>query len=524
MITGELKSKVDRLWLEFWQGGISNPLTVIEQITFLMFARMLDINESKDEKRASRTSSYTFKRRFDDDQQHLRWSHFCHEGDPEKLLRLVRDEVFKHFREQNSDARFGDYMKDARLAIDKPALLIKAVELVSNLPLEVGDTKGDLYEYLLSKLTTAGINGQFRTPRHIIRLMVKLMDPSAGERITDPTCGTAGFLVAAHDYLLEKYTDADGILEEQAEDEYGVFAQKTYTGNLLTPEQREFLNTQAFHGFDFDSTMLRIAAMNLYMHGVRDPDIHYQDTLAQSFADRFPKSESNSYDVILANPPFKGQLDEDTINPPILRMVKTKKTELLFIAQILRMLKTGGRSATVVPQGVLFGSSNAHKQVRKLLIEDNQLDGVINLPSGVFRPYAGVATAILLFTKGGETDQVWFYDIDDDGYSLDDKRAPTVKDEQGRAIDFAGDLPKVLEAYSARDKSIADTDKNDRALQYFWVSKGELAENNYDLSISRYRKAVYVPEVYDDPREILGRLKSLEQQIQSDLNMLETLL
>ncbi|UHQ55322.1 type I restriction-modification system subunit M [Microbulbifer sp. YPW16] len=524
MITGELKGKVDRLWLEFWQGGISNPLTVIEQITFLMFARMLDINESRDEKRASRSAKYTFKRRFTDEQQHLRWSNFCHEGDPDKLMALVRDGVFKHFREHTSDIRFGDYMKDARLAIEKPSLLTKAVEMVSALPLEAGDAKGDLYEYLLSKLNTAGINGQFRTPRHIIRLMVELTDPEASDVIADPSVGTAGFLVGALEYLLEKYTDEDAVVEEVQEDELGSFVQRTYTGNRLSAEDREHIETRMLHGFDFDSTMLRIAAMNLYMHGARDPDIHYQDSLAQSFADRYPQQEKDAFNLILANPPFTGQLDEDTINPAILRMVKTKKTELLFVAQILRMLKTGGRSATVVPQGVLFGSSKAHQKLRELLIEDNQLDGVINLPSGVFKPYAGVATAILLFTKGGETDHVWFYDVKDDGFSLDDKRAPLYKDDAGRPLKFAGDLPKVLEAYRQRDKSIANTEENDHTKTCFWVSREELAANKYDLSVSSYQKVVHKQEQYDPPSEIITRLLGLESEIAAELKALEKML
>jgi type I restriction enzyme M protein len=523
MITGELKGKVDRLWLEFWQGGISNPLTVIEQITFLMFARMLDINESRDEKRASRTK-HTFTRRFSEEQQHLRWSQFCHEGDPDRLMELVRDGVFKHFREHTSDIRFGDYMKDARLAIDKSGLLYKAVSMITDLPLESGDTKGDLYEYLLSKLTTAGINGQFRTPRHIIRLMVRLMDPEATDVIADPACGTAGFLVNALEHLQEKYTSAEGVIEEDAEDEIGAFVRRTYTADKLSPEEREHIETKMFHGFDFDSTMLRIASMNLYMHGARDPDIHYQDSLAQSFSDRFPKQEQDAFNVILANPPFKGQLDEDTINPPVLRMVKTKKTELLFIAQILRMLKSGGRSATVVPQGVLFGSSKAHQKVRQLLIEENQLDGVINLPSGVFKPYAGVATAILLFTKGGQTDHVWFYGLDDDGYTLDDKRDPKYKDDSGRPIEFSGDLPEVLEAYLKRDKTIATTDENDRTQSCFWVSKEELVENKFDLSVSRYQETPYAAQNYEKPEEILTSLRVLENSILEDITILEKML
>jgi type I restriction enzyme M protein len=522
MIIGNLKNKIDKLWLEVWQGCIANPLTVIEQITFLMFSRLLDINESRDEKRQQRTGK-TFTHRFNEDQQRLRWSHFVHEGDPDALLALVRDEVFKHFREHTSDIRFGDYMKDARLVIEKPALLVKAVQMINDLPLESGDTKGDLYEYLLSKLTTAGINGQFRTPRHIIKLMVRLLDPQPDEIVADPACGTAGFLISVMDHLLEDWSSEDGVIVETiANTDQGVDGKPqqaiTYTGDLLDAAEWRHIRTRMFHGFDFDNTMLRIAAMNLYMHGVEDPDIHYQDTLAQSFADRFPDQEQDAFNVILANPPFKGSLDEDTINPPILRLIKTKKTELLFVAQILRMLKTGGRSATIVPQGVLFGSSKAHQALRKLLIDQNQLDAVINLPSGVFRPYAGVATAILLFTRGGQSDQVWFYDLQDDGFSLDDKR------DRLYDSDFAGDLPKVLEAWQGRDKRVAGSDDNDRTAACFWVSRDEIAGNKYDLSINRYKEVVYEEEEYDPPKEILGRMRALEREIMADMDDLEGML
>jgi len=524
MITGELKNKIDKLWLEFWQGGIANPLTVIEQITFLMFARLLDINESRDEKREARTGR-TFTHRFKETEQHLRWSQFSHIEDADRLMTVVRDQVFKHFREHTSDSRFGDYMKDARMVIDKPSLLVKAIEMIDALPLDAGDTKGDLYEYLLSKLTTAGINGQFRTPRHIIKLMVRMLDPQPDELVADPACGTAGFLVAVMEYLLEIYSSQAGIMLEEVVDDKGkTVTQKIYTGDLLSQEQWQRIKTKMFHGFDFDSTMLRIAAMNLYMHGVEDPDIHYQDTLAHTFAEHFPGLEENAFDVVIANPPFKGSLDEDTINPHILRQVKTKKTELLFIALILRMLANGGRSATVVPQGVLFGSSNAHQALRELLIEKNQLEAVINLPSGVFKPYAGVATAILIFAKGGFTDHVWFYDVQDDGFSLDDKRDPLYLDEQGNPLQFAGDLPKVLAAYQSRDKAVAGTDANNKGQACFWVSKADIAANKYDLSVNRYKETVHTEEEYEDPKEILQEWMSLVDEIQGELKELEGML
>ena len=322
-------------------------------------------------------------------------------------------------------------MKDARLEIVKPNLLVKAVEMIKSLPLDRGDTKGDLYEYLLSKLTTAGINGQFRTPRHIIRAMVEMMEPNParGERICDPACGTGGFLSTSYEYLLEKYSSLDSIHTETVTNEKGELEQqKIFSGDLLN-EYREHVDFDMFHGYDFDSTMLRIAAMNLIMHGVDEPDIHYQDTMSQSFSDKYPEASHDAFHLILANPPFTGTLDEEDIDPALLKRVKTKKTELLFCTRILQMLKVGGRSATVVPQGVLFGSSKAHQSLRKTLVEDNQLEAVVNLPSGVFKPYAGVATAILIFTKGGETDNVWFYDLENDGFSLDDKRNPIDKND-----------------------------------------------------------------------------------------------
>jgi type I restriction enzyme M protein len=357
MITGELKGRIDRLWEEFWTGGITNPLTVIEQITFLMFARLLDMVESQNERKARRTGK-KFQRLFpaDEDGQNLRWSQFKNLG-AEEMLKLVRDSVFPHFRKISLDgASFAEFMKDAQLLIQKPTLLVSAVNMIDTLPLGEADTKGDLYEYLLSKLTTAGINGQFRTPRHIIRFMVELLEPKPTEVIGDPACGTGGFLVTAMQYLMEKYTSAAGIVQDPDT------GQKIYSGDLLEP-YRDHIRRGMFHGFDFDATMLRIASMNLLLHGVDAPEIHYQDTLSGGFTDRFPGQAADVFDVILANPPFKGSLDEDDVHKSLLAKVKTKKTELLFVALILRMLKLGGRSATVVPDGVLFGSSKAHEDL-----------------------------------------------------------------------------------------------------------------------------------------------------------------
>ena len=438
MITGKLRTDIDEIWQEFWQGGIANPLTVIEQITYLMFVRLLDVNETRDENRAGRTGK-EFKHRFGPDEQELRWSHFRHLG-ADEMLPLVRDKVFPHFRKAStSGSTFAEFMKDAQLMIQKPSLLVKAVGMIEKLPLTEGDTKGDLYEYLLSKLTTAGINGQFRTPRHIIRLMVDMLEPKPTDVIADPSAGTGGFLVQVMEHLMEKYTSAEGVIEE-TDPETGKSA-KIYTGDMLDDEQRKHIQSNMFHGYDFDATMLRIAAMNLMLHGVEDPDIHYQDTLSNSFRERFPKTAVEGFDVVLANPPFKGSLDYEDVDAGLLRQVKTKKTELLFLVLILRMMKLGGRSATIVPDGVLFGSSTAHVALRKQLIDKNQLEAVISLPGGVFKPYAGVSTGILFFTKGGATKDVFFYDLEADGFSLDDKRDPIE----------SNDLPDCLARWQSRD-------------------------------------------------------------------------
>ncbi len=506
MVTGELKRRIDAIWTEFWQGGITNPLTVIEQITFLMYARLLDINEARDENREKRTGK-SFTRRFKEDEQHLRWSQFRHLG-AEKMLPLVRDDVFRHFRSTvASGTAFAEFMKDAQLMIQKPALLVKAVNMIHELPLTEGDTKGDLYEYLLSKLTTAGINGQFRTPRHIIRLMVDMLEPKPTYVIGDPACGTGGFLVSVMEYLLETYTSPEAVIEE-IDSETGAVG-KIYTGDLLE-EQRDHVRSQMFHGFDFDATMLRIAAMNLMLHGVDDPGIHYQDTLSTGFTDRYPRQASESFDVILANPPFKGSLDFEDVHSGLLRQVKTKKTELLFLALILRMLKTGGRSATVVPDGVLFGSSRAHRQLRELLVNRNQLEAVISLPSGVFKPYAGVSTGILVFTKGGRTDNVFFYDVQADGRSLDDKRERVDED----------DLPDCLARWRSRDPA-RDTNRTAKA---FFVPATDIRETAYDLSLSRYKETVYEEEEYDPPKVILERMKALNNEISTNLVELEEML
>ena len=507
MITGTLRSRVDSLWTDFWTGGITNPLTVIEQITFLMYSRLLDMQERKDEKRASVTGQ-AFARRFGEADQDCRWETWRHYGS-EKMLPQVRDRVFPHFRRlaersTGDGSLFASFMKDAQLMIQKETLLSKAVAAVQDLPLERGDTKGDLYEYLLSKLTTAGINGQFRTPRHIIRLIVELMQPQPTDRICDPSCGTAGFLVEAYDYLLREHTSEAGKHVELVDGE----EHTTYSGDLLTQQgHRAHVDTDMFHAYDFDATMLRIASMNLVMHGVGEPDVHYQDTLSQSFEERHPKGSKGAFDLILANPPFKGSLDEQDVAPDLLRVVKTKKTELLFIALILRMLKVGGRSATIVPDGVLFGSSKAHVQLRQHLIENNQLEAVISLPSGVFKPYAGVSTAIIVFAKGGKTENVLFYDVQSDGFTLDDKRT--------QIGDGKGDLPDVLAKYKqwCAGKAVLD----ERTAKAFEVPASDIRAERYDLSVNRYKKQTHAAEVHEEPRQILKRLQETEAQISADL-------
>ncbi len=499
MITGDLRSRIDKLWEEFWTGGIANPLTVIEQITFLMFARLLDMTEARNERKSARTKK-DFPHLFSDTDQDIRWSHFKNMGAAE-MLPLVRDRVFPHFKTVAVDgAKFGEYMADAQMLIQKPSLLVSAVNMIDDLPLANDDTKGDLYEYLLGKLTTAGINGQFRTPRHIIRFMVDMVEPKPTEVIGDPACGTGGFLVSVSQYLMETYTSPEGVIEDAETGE------KTYTGDLLEPH-REHIQSRMFHGFDFDATMLRIAAMNMLLHGIDAPDIHYQDALSTTFPDRYPGHAHNGFDLILANPPFKGSLDFEDVHSSLLSKVKTKKTELLFITLILRMLKNGGRSATIVPDGVLFGSSKAHQALRTMLVDENQLEAVISLPSGVFRPYASVSTAIMVFTKGGRTDNVFFYDLQADGYSLDDKRDK---------ID-ANDLPDALTRWRERDPN-KDTDKTGKA---FFVPADDIRVSKYDLSINRYKEVVYEEEEYDPPKEILTRMKVLHADIAKDMADLE---
>jgi len=543
MLTGQIRNDIDKLWEKFWTGGITNPLTVIEQISYLMFARMLDMQEDMAERKANARHKQgkkgkDFDRLFPNtpEGQLLRWKNFKNLSGKE-LHKHLKQNVFPYFAKlgKKSDEQdglgsdgsaiealghIGEYMQDADLEIKNESVLVSAVEMVDELPLTQSDVKGDIYEYLLSKLTTAGINGQFRTPRHIIDAMIELVDPQPSETICDPACGTAGFLARTMEYLNRVHSSKAGIFEDED-------GNKHYTGDLLEP-YRDHINKNMFWGFDFDTTMLRVSSMNMALHGVNGANILYQDSLSKSIKENFPEQEENFFDVILANPPFKGSLDETNTNPDVLGLVKTKKTELLFVAHILRALKLGGRAAVIVPDGVLFGSSNAHQQLRAELIENNQLEGIVSLPSGVFKPYAGVSTAILLFTKGGTTERVWFYDLQADGFSLDDKRTPLKGDN-------SNDLPDAIAKWKqyqklslshsrARGNPKINKAFGDKTQKAFVVDAEAIKANKYDLSINRYKEVVYEEEQYESPKKILKKLKKLELEILADLDELEGML
>lgn len=498
MITGELKNKIDSLWEIFWTGGLTNPLDVIEQMTYLMFIRDLDDADNLRMKESAMLG-LPYQSVFADEVEigdrtiagsQLKWSVF-HDFPAQKMYSTVQEWVFPFIKELHGDkeSAYAKYMGDAIFKIPTPLLLDKIVTAMDDIydqmaQIKKGDTRGDVYEYLLSKLATAGVNGQFRTPRHIIKMMVELMDPEPNDTICDPACGTSGFLVTASEYLKEKK-------KEQV---------------LFDRKNKDHYMNHMFHGYDMDRTMLRIGAMNMMTHGVENPYIEYRDSLS----DQNPDKEV--YSLILANPPFKGSLDYDTVSPDLLKVCKTKKTELLFLALFMRMLKTGGRCACIVPDGVLFGSSKAHKAIRKAIVEENILKAVISMPSGVFKPYAGVSTAILIFTKTGHggTDKVWFYDMKADGFSLDDKRTPVNEN----------DIPDIIERYHHLDQ---EKDRK-RTEQSFFVEKSEIVENEYDLSINKYKEIEYVPVEYPPTEEIMADLKMIEAEIEEEMRKLEEML
>ena len=512
MLSAEIKSKIDRLWNNFWSGGISNPLTVIEQISYLLFIKRLDDIDNAKAKRANRMEvPYTSlfkdlndkliadnKSTYDFNYELLKWSEFQH-LDVNEMFDVVSQKVFPAIKMLGgTDSSFTAEMKDAVFMIPKRSLLQESVRLIEGINMDDADTKGDLYEYLLSKLATSGVNGQFRTPRHIIRMMVELMDPTSEDKICDPACGTAGFLINSLEYILEKYTRPESVFT----DEEGNLHNRI--GDMMSNEEWDHFRKDMFYGFDFDPSMVRIASMNLMLHSIDNPNIRQIDAMSKAY------DEENKYTLVLANPPFKGSIDANDINPTLTKGAKTTKTELLFMKLINRILDLGGRCAVIVPDGVLFGSSKAHKDIRKALVEKNALEGVISMPSGVFKPYAGVSTAILIFTKGGETDKVWFYDMQSDGFSLDDKR---------NKLDNDGDIPDIIEKWKAiKENNNLEPAKEDK---WFWVGKEEILGNDYDLSINKYKEIEYEEVVYEKPAVILSKLEELENTILQDISELK---
>ena len=498
MITGELKNKINSLWEIFWTGGITNPLDVVEQMTYLMFIHDLDATDNQRAKESAMLG-LPHKSIFAGEVQvgertiageQLKWSVF-HDFPAAQMYSVMQEWVFPFIKtlHADKDSAYAKYMSDAIFKIPTPLMLDKVVTAMDGIyedveQLHSTDARGDIYEYLLSKIATAGVNGQFRTPRHIIRMIVDMMEPQATDVICDPACGTSGFLVAAGEYLKENRREE-------------IFFNR---------ENKDHYMNHMFYGFDMDRTMLRIGAMNMMTHGIDNPYIEYRDSLSDQNTDR------EKYSLILANPPFKGSLDADIVSADLLKMCKTKKTELLLIALFLRMLRVGGRCACIVPDGVLFGSSTAHKAIRKELVEGNRLEAVISMPSGVFKPYAGVSTAVLVFTKTGHggTDKVWFYDMKADGFSLDDKRS---------AVE-ANDIPDIIERFH----HLEGEQERKKTEQSFFVSKEEIAANGYDLSINKYKEVEYVPVEYPSTQELMADLHEIEREITAGLAELEGML
>ncbi len=498
MITGELKNKIDSLWDVFAAGGLVNPLDVIEQITYLMFIRDLDDTDNLRAKESAMLG-LPFQSIFADEVaigerkvngKQLKWSVFK-DYPAGQMYSVMQELVFPFIKnlDGNKDSAYSKYMDDAIFKLPTPLLLSKVVDALDDIyelmsKSDNKDARGDTYEYLLNKIAQSGLNGQFRTPRHIIKMMVELMAPTSDDVICDPACGTSGFLVASGEYLKEN-------LKEE------IFFNK---------QKKDHYMNHMFHGYDMDRTMLRIGAMNMMTHGVDHPFIEYRDSLSDQNQDK------DKYSLILANPPFKGSLDNDTVSADLLKVCKTKKTELLFLALFLRMLRVGGRCACIVPDGVLFGSSKAHKDIRKELVESHRLQAVISMPSGVFKPYAGVSTAILIFTKTGHggTDNVWFYDMKADGFSLDDKRT-AVSDN---------DIPDII----ARFHNLDAEAERERTEKSFFVPKQEIVDNGYDLSINKYKKVEYIPVEYPSTQELMTDLYELQMKISQGLDELNSLL
>jgi len=515
VIAGDLKSKIDSVWSDFWSGGISNPLEVMEQLTYLLFIKGLDEQQTLKERQANRTGQPVEDPIFPNGQEFkpdgiavgrpysdLRWKNLRGLGSAKDMYDVVANYVFPFLQTRAANSTHGKHMEGARLTIPTPALLQKAIDGLDAIPMEDRDTKGDVYEYMLSKIATAGQNGQFRTPRHIIQLMVEMTAPTPSDLICDPASGTCGFLVAAGEYIRHNHPSA-----------------------LTDPKQSKHFHNAMFHGYDFDNTMLRIGSMNMQLHGIQNPAITYRDSLAEDHA-----GDIEAYSLVLANPPFAGSLDYEGVAKDLLQVVKTKKTELLFLALFLRLLKPGGRAAVIVPDGVLFGSTKAHKELRRMLVEDQKLDGIVSLPGGVFKPYAGVSTAILLFTKtnSGGTDHVWFYDLQADGRSLDDRRTALLPaDKLGATATLNTDehaknnLPDALARWFERDGAELERARID---QSFCVPKADIAANDFDLSINRYKEIVYDEIKYPAPGVILDELAAIEDEIQKGIDDLKATL
>ena len=516
VLTAALRSKIDALWDKFWSGGIANPLSAMEQISYLLFMRRLDAQDQKrieDAEFVGRDyeSAFAGKYRRVDGTEHpkdeLRWSRFKHLP-AEEMLAHVRDRVFPFIKTLgDEDQPFARYMQDAVFLIPKPSLLVEAVGILDEIYAEIErertedgqthqDTQGDLYEHLLAEISTAGKNGQFRTPRHIIQMMCSLVDPRLGDEVCDPACGTGGFLLGAFQHIVTQHTSphmrrVDGIGLERG------------LGDRLTDQRQwEVLRQRTFWGFDFDSTMVRIGLMNLLLHGIDKPNLNYKDTLSKKY------DEADRYDVVLATPPFRGSIDKGDINEDL--KLGTTKTELLFVNRIINLLRIGGRAGVIVPDGVLFGSSKAHQKLRKMLVEDCELQGIVSMPSGGFKPYAGVSTAVLVFVKGGTTKHVWFYDMTADGFSLDDKREKVE----------ANDIPDVVKRWGERAPE-KDTDRKAKA---FCVPVEEIKAEKHDLSINRYKEIEHEEVEYDPPKVILEKLRDLEDEIRADLDALERML
>lgn len=480
----EQKSQIDKLWETFWSNGISNPLTVIEQISYLFFIKELDEKHTREERKANRLNRPIENPVFDETpkQQNMRWSKFK-DFAPSEMYKVVQEDVFPFIKNMGGE-NFAKYMKDAVFMIPSPALLATAVDMIDKLEMQDLDTKGDLYEYLLSKIAQAGVNGQFRTPRHIGKMMVELADIQPNDIVCDPSCGTAGFLICAIMYLKEKYPEM-----------------------FMDTSKLQHFNNDMFYGFDFDYSMLRIASMNMMSHGHQNPNIDYQDSLSEDAS-----GLKEFCTCVIANPPFKGSLNKDTIAKNLASEVSTTKTELLFLALMIRILKTGGRACVIVPDGVLFGTSKAHTTIRQKLIDNQKLEAVISMPSGVFKPYAGVSTAILIFTKtnSGGTDKVWFYDMQNDGFTLNDNRTPIEEN----------DIPDIIASFKNRHNE----DNTDRKAKHFFVDADDIRQNGYDLSINKYKEVEYEEVQYEAPSKILADIKALESEVQTSLEELEGML